>query len=375
MIDLTKELHDVVSSEFKQEIENIFKKENITSNAQVILSLCKIITNKINIIEHEQYMPWLNGKGKVYRRENNISQELEKELMVYGTQLIYLLRTFIHNETITFHMSSRSKNGSYSASALVPQSEILKSLSAVSSKSIGVTTEVQKGLINKYKFNTAFQIKRKNLWQQVEYLATPWIDTKTSKAIEIKKKKDGSPHLAYQSLKKDIMVYIAYHGNGENNYTKYYDMTESGTKDSLMVFNNGWLWEWYNKILQGFSEEDYLNANMSIENGSLRPIMLGADYTPGTKEGDFQDMYGRQIQSKYANSKIISFNNIRHVIYDLERALIQYINEEKDAPNNLLNILQEHFFPETVNNGNAYINEVSQNLLKNLQKNSFSKSF
>ena len=373
MIDLTRELHEVVSSEFKQEIENIFKTENITSNAQVILSLCKIITNKINIVEHEQYMPWLNGMGKVYRRENNISQALEKELMVYGTQLIYLLRTFIHNETITFHMASKTDKGSYSASAFVPQSEILKSLSAVSSKSIGVTAEIQKGLIDKYKFNTAFQIKRKNLWQQVEYLATPWIDTKTSKKIEIKKRKDGSPHWAYQSLKRDIMVYIAYHG--KNNYTKYYDMNGNGNKDDLMVFNNGWLWEWYNKILQGPSEEDYLNTNMSIENGSLRPIMLGSDYTPGTKEGDFQDMYGRQIQSKYANSKIISFNNIRHVIYDLEGALTQYINEGKNATKNLLDVLQEHFFPETINNGNVYINEVEQNLLKNLQKNNFSVNF
>jgi hypothetical protein len=31
----------------------------------------------------------------------------------------------------------------------------------------------------------------------------------------------------------------------------------------------------------------YLAVNDSIMDGSLRPIMLGPDYTPGTKEGDF----------------------------------------------------------------------------------------
>jgi hypothetical protein len=50
------------------------------------------------------------------------------------------------------------------------------------------------------------------------------------------------------------MVYIAFHGKNGNNYTKYYDMDAHGARESLMAFNNGWLWEWYNKILYGESD-------------------------------------------------------------------------------------------------------------------------
>ena len=100
--------------------------------------------------------------------------------------------------------------------------------------------------------------------------------------------------------------------------------------------------------------------------GSLRPIMLGKDYTPGTKEGDFQDLQNRQIQSKYANSKIISFNNIRHIIYDLELALTEYIKEGKNASGKLMEVLNEHFFPESATVGNMYANETVDKLLKKL---------
>ena len=42
--------------------------------------------------------------------------------MIYGAQLIYLLRTFIQNEEITFHMASKSADGKYDTSAFIPQS-------------------------------------------------------------------------------------------------------------------------------------------------------------------------------------------------------------------------------------------------------------
>jgi hypothetical protein len=54
-----------------------------------------------------------------------------------------------------------------------------------------------------------------------------------------------------------------------------------------MPFNNGWLWEWYNKILYGGSDMEYENVTKSLMQGSLYPVMFEPDYTPGTKEGDF----------------------------------------------------------------------------------------
>lgn len=328
------------------------------SNAQFILELCNLINSQIDITIQRHYFYWNNQMGLLYNKgNNNIGQEDEQKLMIFATQLIYTLRTFMMEEDIIFHMASKTKEGQYAASAFVPQSEILRSLSAVSKKAIGVSNIIQKDLVNKHKNDTRFAISRKNLWNQVEDLATPQIDEQKSHKIEMKKSKDGSPHYAYQSLKRDMMVYILYHGN-KGNYTKYYDQNGDGRKESLMVFNNGWLWEWYNKILYSGSDMEYLYVNDSIMNGSLKPIMMTPDYIRGTKQGDFQMASGQQIQSKYNNTKIISYNNIRQVIYELKIGLEQYLIEKSQSSEKLLNTLQEHFIPETANNGAQYANQI-----------------
>ena len=167
-------------------------------------------------------------------------------------------------------------------------------------------------------------------------------------------------HWAYQNQKKDNMVYLKFAGN---QIVKYYNLDGGNSASSLMDFNNGWLWEWYNKILYGGSDAEYNEVTQSLVAGSLRPLMLGKDWTPGTKEGDFQDLQNRQIQSKYANTKIISFNNIRHIIYDLEKALMQYIAEGQHASDKLIRVLQEHFFPESAYIGNVYANDTVDKIL------------
>lgn len=362
MINLAKELREIVADEYKNAIDDILTKENVTTNAEVILQLCKIITSQIDIVIHKRYFPWINGMGNVYNRKTELLEEDENKLMIYGTQLIYLLRTFIHDEEITFHMASKSADGKYSASAFIPQSQILTSLSATSKTAIGVSKILQKELIVKNQTNELFNIKRKNMWSRVEYLSEArYITGRNINKIDMRKNGAKRAHWAYQSQKKDNQVYLKFSGK---QYIKYYDMNNSGSRESLMNFNNGWLWEWYNKILYGSSDEQYNEANQSLLHGSLRPIMLGPDWTPGTKEGDFQDLQGRQIQSKYANTKIISYNNIRHIIYDLEIALTQYLEEGKNAENKLINVLNEHFFPESANIGNAFANDIANNLLK-----------
>ena len=43
-LNLVTELKKVVSDEFKIAIDNIISKENITTNAELILHLCRIVT-------------------------------------------------------------------------------------------------------------------------------------------------------------------------------------------------------------------------------------------------------------------------------------------------------------------------------------------
>ena len=362
-LGLAESLREIVAEEFQVAIDDIMKDESVTTNAEMLLRLCQLITSQIDIVLQKHYFRYSKSYGDLYKRGNNIAKADEQKLMVFAAQLIYMLRTFIHNEEITFHMASRTERGGYEASAFIPQTAVLKSLSSLANKAVGVSTIVQKSLINQYQYDTAFQIKRQNLWTQVESLATPFVDFNTSHKINLKGD-NNDPHWAYQSLKRDMMVYIAFYGKKGTNYTKYYDMDGVGSANSLMAFNNGWLWEWYNKVLYSGSNEEYLEVNDSIMSGSLRPIMLGPDYTPGTKEGDFKDLQNRQIQSKYNNEKIISYNNIRHIIYDLENALIQYVKEGQLASKHLMDILQEHFFPESASIGDKFAEDMTNDLLK-----------
>lgn len=361
MIDLASELKVVVSNEYKQAIDEILEDENITSNAERILQFCKIITKQIDIVEYQKLF-----QGKVltlYGRKNKeLHKNEEEKLMVYGAQLIYLLRTFIQEEEIVFHMASKDRNGKYESSAFISQSQILANLSATKKTAIGVSNILQKELISKNQTNELFNIKRKNMWNRVEYLAEArYLKGKNINKIDMKKANAKKAHWAYQSQKKDTLVYLKFAGN---QIVKYYDLDGKGQRESLMHFNNGWLWEWYNKILYGGNDLQYNEVSNSLTLGSLRPIMFGPDYTPGTKEGDYQDLQKRQIQSKYANTKIISYNNIRHIIYDLEKALINYVNGGKGAGLKLVSILNEHFYPESVEVGKAFTNDIINELLK-----------
>ena len=79
-----------------------------------------------------------------------------------------------------------------------------------------------------------------------------------------------------------MQIYLKFYG-ANHKIEKYYDLEGNGKRDSLMHFNNGWLWEWYNSVLYGGSNEEYEFVTESLQKGSLRPIMKGKDFTPGTK--------------------------------------------------------------------------------------------
>lgn len=289
--------------------------------------------------------------------------------MVYGAQLIYLIRQFLTDEEIIYHMATKDNNGKYQASAFISQEEILKNLSVtVKNKAIGVSKILQNDLIKQSQIN--FQIDRRNQWNRVNYLGEGrYISGKNINKIDMRKPGAKDPHWAYQNQKKDMMIYIKFNGKS---FQKYYDLDGNGHKDSLQLFNDGWLWEWYNSILYGGTDEENLVVEEFLKRGSIRPIIKSIDYIAGTKQGDFQTIFGNQIQSKYNNIKIISFNNIRHVIYDLSIALQKYIQNSSDqkVQNELMSILNEHFLPESVNIGLQVFENQKQELINKLKINS-----
>ena len=363
-------LTPAITGEFKDAIDEIISTSPTMTNGQLILQLCDIIMQKIDIIEKTKYIAPIGRTVNIYSKGNqNLAQEEETQLMVFGARLIYTLRTFLLEEEITYHLATKNKEGGYEASAFIPQAEILKSFSKVSRYSIGVTQSLQQNLINAHKKDNIIQTKRKNMWSRIEYLSEANVRTgRNIGKIDLRKPNSKEAHWAYQNQKKDFYIYIKYYGGSQRKFEKYYDMDGLGKRESLIHFNNGWLWQWYNEVLYSGTDGDYLMVEESLNKGILKPIIKGKDWVSGTKQGDFRTANNNWVQSKYGNTKIITYNNIRHVIFDLRSALSEYLAESTGTSEKLINVLQEHFLPESVDIGNNIANKAIDELLSKINK-------
>lgn len=361
------QLSRIVPNALRQEIDKIKQDKSIITNAQLILNLCKIITNKLDIQLRKQYIQESKRTILLYDKgeKSSIKDDMEEEqIMIYGAQLIYMIRTFLFNEKITYHFGVKNSKGEHLADAFVSQDQVLKNLSKISGKNaIGVTNAIQKELIKKQK-GKGLKTTRPNLWSRVVYLSEV-VYNENSQKIDMDNK-EKNVHWAYQNQKMDNFIYLKFSGKQK---IKYYDMKGTGKRENLMPFNTGNLWEWYNSQLYGADDATYNYIYDSIQIGRLLPIMQGQDFIRGTKQGDFKAANGQWIQSKYGNEKIISYNNIRQVVFQLQKSLEEFINNNNDQTikDNLIDVLQEHFIPEAVNIGEKDGKQIVDDLLNKFQ--------
>ena len=278
--------------------------------------------------------------------------------MVFATQLIYTLRTFITNSNIDFLFGATLPNGDH-VSAIIPQEQVLTNLSVTRRKAVGISLSIQAELIRAQQNNNMSKI-RQDHWKLIESLAEPEY-SKTAKYRYVKDK-SGRAHRAYQSQKQDFKVYLSFFGKQP---MKYYG-------DSLIHFNNGWLWEWYNNIYYNASDAEYTAIEASLLSGSLEPLINTPDFIRGTKQGDFVITSRNQdIQAKYNNIKIISYNNIREIIYELRATLLLLQTEGSNSAQGqaqLTALLKKHFIPETVRKGQKTIEEYTEKLIKEFKE-------
>ena len=346
-------IREEMPSILKNELKEIISQSGTITKAEQLLMLCQVFTNKIEITKSEIeyfgnsfYRSKMIGKGKRIKKV---------ELMTYGAQLIYLIRQFITDEEIIFHIGVRT-NGEYSGDAFVPQSEVMKNLSGVSRKAIGLSREIEKLLISLSNEKSDEQFVNK--WSLIEKLANvtnePY-NNNNKKRIGWKSKTNQAMY-AYQKQKADFKIYIKFGGKDGKRRSKYYDL-----HGDLVGFNNGWLWEWYDSIYNGGNSEQINIIHKSLDRGDLEPLFQEFDNTSGVKQGDYMDIKGRQIQNKYDNSKIISYNNILGIMYELTAALSLFVanNTNEQSSQNLLHILKTTFIPES----SQQVARISENIL------------
>lgn len=353
------------------EIQNIFSdtiRELITSqkepktNAEMILSLINVIDNKVLLYKQK------NGVYVMRAHANKkLDDSIRKDIYVYGTQLIYLIRRFIFDSDILYHFGAKTNDGKH-VSAFIKETEVLKNLAVINAKSVGLSNKFVQELKNLNIKDENLIFNRKNMWKQVEYLSQIRYH-KGRNIHKIMRHKHGkNPHWAYQSQKMDNMMYISF--RGKNGYYRFYNKDGGNTEKSLIGFNNGNLWEWYHSVLYGSSEEDYIRTTMSIQNHSLSYLfqIKSQDSVAGTKQGDFETAWRQWVQSKYNNPTIISMNRIKKILVELREVFKKYLENSGDpiAIKNLTDKLNEYFYPESARIGSEYANTINEQLLRKL---------
>ena len=358
---LVQELKNISSIEIKKSIKNEMKDSQGDSIAKQLLSLCQVFTKKIDIITRKQYIKSLGSTITLYDQANDLQNNaLENELYVYGTRLIYMLRSFLMNENIDFHFNA-TVGDNKTIDALVPQKKVLKSLQALNNghkKAIGIPMKIQKELISNGKNMTLkSQGKKTDLWNRVVHLSRGEYQRGDEPDDEIR------GHQVHKSVIADFMVYFMFTGK-KKTISRYYKMGNN----EFILFNLGRLKESYSDQYYNTDAVTWKSYHETeVKRGSIKPFIRPPDYTRGTKQGDWVYNNNIQVQEKYNNEKIISYNNIRQVIYELQMALEVYLTEKQSGAEKISMVLEEHFYPEVGRVGTEFVVKKTEEILKILE--------
>lgn len=308
-----------------------------------ILALCKIFTNKVEVQRQGRTRTYLIGNRDAF------SEEEYQTYMVYGAQLIFLIRHSLMNESIDFYFTGRYAN------ALIPEKEVLTNLTMIGQDAIGLTYALENKLIEKNKKRQMGQSAMAQ-WQKILQLASPhpvW-DHETDDTL-------NNGHRMYSKNAADENVYVIWTEGKKRIKNTYYK-----NDGRMILFNEGWLWEWFlNK---------YYNAENFIITNSLKPLFEGSkmDVIRGTKQGDLR-INNQWVQAKNKNEQIISANAVLEILYNLTKALEAYdialdegLNSEKEK-RRLALLLNRYFVPKEIEGGQKHAREIANQLVEKLK--------
>ena len=328
--DLENELLPSIKQSFN-ELESQYKSSQHI-NCQELLAILKLFIDtleRIKVIEQ--------GKLK-YNSDDLIIEGTDSaflQFMIFGAELVYKIRSMLLQEDIDYYLGGYTDDGAL-AEKKVEQSEILKNLTA----NLKEGEILLKSEMEKFEDSNKIAAHLNNLWIQVQTLADySNVSSKTSPPPEeipaTRNTQNGNKEtyfkLYYQKTSYDTNVYIRYRGGQENTEKDGYYKLQSG---KYSFFNQGWLYEWFREYVS--QQGGYTRLKNSLEQNSLSVMMKKIDNAPGYTGGDFV-VGKKQIQAKFGNLKIISFNSIAKVLITLKENLEIYNSVEKSCKEESVN--------------------------------------
>lgn len=289
IITISKELINLVNKSGGNTIKEAINTSGFYSQIELILRACESYRDFLvkNIIP--------NPRGSSSADNANIIK--------YGTMLIFQLRQFITNESLSFVLGGNTKDGqlkekTYTQDEIFSQAGINNFRVSFSNAQIELSSCIERlSALDTVQGSLAEQ------WAKVlKYGFTS--DYKKERPVD-------SNEGIYHKDGPDINVYMKFSNTGKRRTLTYYYMMHGEsplTRDQVSSgksYDRGWMYQWLK-----------MNQDIEIDDGSNTPLyaLMNAEKSvrenvAGIKSGD----YGTE-QYKYRNRRVITFNNMVDIL-------------------------------------------------------------
>lgn len=259
----------------------------------------------------------------------NKNDDAEKKMYTFGMKIVFSLREFLLQEEIIYSIGATSPDGKKLSVKEISQKEVFTNITAnLKSKQMELSAALEK-------YNPEQLSSLSELWGKVVEAADfNWEDGYSQQKNYLTSK--GKTRRVYKKPNPDTNVWVRYYMRQKKRYLTYY--YDKGNFD-LVAYNSGWLYEWFQEYVSDHENQLQLEAAFLKSNTPLKQMMFGAtrENIEGYKGGDYIDAYGRQVQAKKGNKRIITFTAIRNVIIGGQRVtgilpIIQRYEAELNNP-------------------------------------------
>lgn len=347
-----QEIEESISIEkLKKDFEELKGKSTVDSKKLlIILQKFLNILKKIAIIENYSLQSNLNGDLIVSNKT------LFLELMTFGGQLVYEIRSLLLQEDIDYLLGGWDSEHQTLKQSKKSQSEILANMTAsLSNGAIMLNKELENtdrlDKVAKHINDLWVQMKKLSDYESFDYTTVIPINVPYTYYNKYTEKNEISTRKFYPKPEADTQVYMRWQDGRTK--AKRYGYYKMGNYYSF--FNDGWLYEWFSTYIHQNSYNKLRKA--LFEHHSLSVMMQKQDNVAGYKGGDFvtnkQGLTKQQFQAKFQNLKIISFDSIVKVLTKLQENLELYNSAEKEKQNEAIVQLVNLF----VNQNNKQIND------------------
>lgn len=331
--------------------------------------------SSILLLEEKQYntlpaIEQIKTLCKLYLNNlDNTSIGLEKKSNNYllGMRIIFSLRSFLLQEKIYFSIGAQSPEGELSVREF-SQDEIFHYITAnLQSGYMALSEEIEK-------YNKDYQDQNiSDLWRQV-VLASSFDWEKGYDAKRGYTTSRGIFRYVYSKPNPDTNVWVRYYMKQKTRHlTYYYNQSQNDNNLSLIGYNQGWLYEWFQEYIQ--DKENQLQLQAAFQTNSQAPLagMMSRavrEAIPGYKGGDYINAMGQQVQAKLGNKRIMTFKTINTVINNIISILDEYEQMLKDGNGKAAQTMSEKFlklFSDERTMVNKSYNNITSKILEQLK--------